>query len=66
LVTLAEPVEFGAGANDPVSVVLALAAQDKQQHVEALRLLGERLMVPEFVNSLLRLTDFEDFQRLLA
>jgi len=65
LVTLAEPVEFGSGANDPVSVVIGLAAQDKNQHVSALMMLGEKLLEPNIVNSLLRLACFEDFQKFL-
>ncbi|MEY4367225.1 MAG: hypothetical protein RLZ28_640 [Actinomycetota bacterium] len=65
LVTLAEPVEFGAGSNDPVSVVVGVAAQDKNQHVEALKLLGEKLLEPSFVNSLLTVADFTGFQKLL-
>ena len=60
LVTLAEPVEFGAGANDPVSVVVGLAAVDKDQHITALQLLGEKLAQPDFVNSLLKFSSFDD------
>lgn len=61
LVTLAEPVKFGAGANDPVSVVLGLAAVDKDQHISALSLLGEKLTdSPDLVNSLLKLGTFKD------
>jgi len=66
LVTLAEPVEFGAGANDPVSVVVGLAAVDKSQHVEALALLAEKLVLPEFVNSLLKLSNFEQVSEILG
>jgi len=65
LVTLAKPVEFGSEANDPVSVVVGLAAQDKNQHVTALKLLGEKLLEPDFVNSLLTVADFAGFQKLL-
>ena len=65
LVTLAEPVEFGSGANDPVSVVVGLAAVDKDQHIRALQLLGEKLIEPNFVNSLLTVADFTGFQKLL-
>ena len=61
LLTLAEPVHFGAGANDPVSVVVGLAAVDKDQHLEALALLGEKLTdSPDLVNSLLKLATFSD------
>ena len=66
LVTLAEPVEFGAGANDPVSVVVGLAAVDKTQHIEALALLAEKLMQPDFMNSLLKLSSFEQFLEIFS
>ena len=61
LVTLAEPVAFDAGANDPVSVVVGLGAVDKDQHIEALALLGEKLTdSPNLVNSLLKFSTFDD------
>ena len=66
LVTLVEPVEFGAGANDPVSVVLGLAAVDKNEHIEALQLLGQRLIEPDFVNSLLKFSNFDEFVAILS
>jgi ascorbate PTS system EIIA or EIIAB component len=67
LVTLAEPVHFGAGANDPVSAVAGLAAVDKDQHLEALALLGEKLTdSPDLVNSLLKLATFSDIIALLS
>lgn len=37
LITLADPVEFGNQANDPVDIVLAFGATDKHAHVQALR-----------------------------
>jgi PTS system ascorbate-specific IIA component len=66
LVTLAEPVQFGAGAHDPVSVVVGLAAVDKDQHIAALMALGEKLIDAEFVNSLLKVSRFDDLIALLS
>ncbi|WP_407319961.1 PTS sugar transporter subunit IIA [Isoptericola halotolerans] len=37
IITLAEPVEFGHTTNDPVDVVIAFAALDKQAHLQALQ-----------------------------
>ena len=37
LITLEHPVEFGNEANDPVDIVVAFAAVDKETHVQALR-----------------------------
>ncbi len=36
MITLAEPVEFGNKENDPVSLVIALAAIDNKQHIQGL------------------------------
>ena len=41
LITLKEPVEFGNPQNDPVKVVVALAAVDKEGHIEGLSELAE-------------------------
>lgn len=41
LITLKEPVEFGNPQNDPVKVVVALAAVDKERHIEGLSELAE-------------------------
>jgi PTS system ascorbate-specific IIA component len=43
LVTLARPVEFGHRQNDPVSLVVGLAAPDEEGHVQALSTLAEFL-----------------------
>lgn len=40
LVTLAEPVAFGHAHNDPVSVVIGLAATEADQHVAAVAALA--------------------------
>ncbi len=43
LVTLATPVEFGHRQNDPVTLVVGLAAPDEEGHVVALATLAEFL-----------------------
>lgn len=43
LLTLETPVEFGHPDNDPVRVLVALGATDKDQHVEALQQMAEIL-----------------------
>lgn len=43
VMTLSAPVPFGHSENDPVSLVLALGAVDKESHIEALRQLAELL-----------------------
>ena len=46
MVTLATPVPFGHPDNDPVDIVLAFGAGDKQTHVTALQQLAKLLMDP--------------------
>ncbi|MEV0602233.1 PTS sugar transporter subunit IIA [Streptomyces sp. NPDC050315] len=46
-VRLAEPVEFGHESNDPVSLVVALAARDSGAHTEAMAALARLLGDPE-------------------
>lgn len=47
LVRLANPVEFGAGDNDPVTIVMGMAAADSTQHQQALASLATVLGDPE-------------------
>ena len=46
MVTLATPIPFGHPDNDPVDIVLAFGAVDKQAHVTALQQLAKLLMDP--------------------
>lgn len=52
LVTLADPVVFGHGTNDPVTLVLGLAARDHDSHLEALQTLATVLADPDRVTAL--------------
>lgn len=47
LVTLMVPVPFGHSENDPVDLVFALGAVDKQAHISALQQLAEMLGDPD-------------------
>jgi PTS system ascorbate-specific IIA component len=53
LVTLSTPVVFGSTANDPVSLVVGLAAVDHDSHIELMAALSELLMSEDTVNFLL-------------
>lgn len=44
VVTLATPVEFGNPANDPVDLVIAFAAVDKDAHLESLQAITQLLL----------------------
>ncbi|MBM4467502.1 MAG: PTS sugar transporter subunit IIA [Chloroflexi bacterium] len=49
LVSLASPVEFGSEANDPVDLVFAFGAVDKNAHIEVLKDLATFLQHKEAV-----------------
>jgi PTS system ascorbate-specific IIA component len=52
LVTLATPIEFGSESNDPVSLVIGLAAIDHDSHIDLMAALSELLMNEEKVTLL--------------
>jgi PTS system ascorbate-specific IIA component len=52
LVTLSTPIEFGNQANDPVSLVIGLAAKDHDSHIDLMAALSELLMDEEKVTLL--------------
>ncbi len=66
LVTLAKPVEFGNKENDPVRLVIGLAAPDADGHVEALATLADFLADDDRRAALLAATDAATVRRLIA
>jgi len=52
LITLAEPINFGNPQNDPVKVVVALAATDNKSHIEGLSDLAEVMSEESIVDKL--------------
>ena len=50
--TLAEPINFGNPQNDPVKVVVALAATDNKSHIEGLSDLAEVMSEESIVDKL--------------
>lgn len=64
LLTLAEPIEFGNSANDPVRLLIGMSAIDHDSHLEMLKQLAEMLSSEETVNSLLNATDSEQIRSL--
>jgi PTS system ascorbate-specific IIA component len=66
LVTLAAPVPFGNPRNDPVTLVIGLAAPDEEGHVAALATLAEFLADAGRQAALLRSTSPGEALRLIA
>ncbi len=60
MITLAQPVEFGNAENDPVSLVIALAAVDNKQHVRGLAELAAVLGDEDAVGRLRASTSAEE------
>lgn len=54
LVTLSKPVVFGSANNDPVRLVIGLAAVDHDSHIDLMAALSELLMNETKVNILLQ------------
>ena len=65
LVTLATPVEFGSPANDPVSIVIGLAAVDHDSHIDLMAALSELLMSDDSVNFLASATNEDEVRSYL-
>ena len=66
LVTLSTPIEFGSQTNDPVSLVIGLAAKDHDGHIDLLSALSELLMNEEKVNLLLSATNEDAVRQALS
>mgnify|MGYP002141923509 FL=1 len=66
IVTLAWPVVFGNEANDPVRIVIGLAAFDHESHIEVMRELAEALSDEKFVNLMLNAVQPEDIREALS
>jgi PTS system ascorbate-specific IIA component len=66
LVTLSEPVHFGNTANDPVRLVIGLAATDHESHIDLMASLSELLMDVMKVNMLLQAENLEEVRRLVS
>jgi len=66
IVTLAWPVVFGNEANDPVRLVIGLAAFDHHSHLALMRELAEALSDQKFVNLMLNAVEPEDIRQALG
>jgi mannitol operon transcriptional antiterminator len=65
LLRLASPVEFGSEANDPVDLVFAFGAVDKNAHIEVLKDLATFLQHEEAVMALRRCKNASEVAQLI-
>lgn len=66
VVTLAEPVPFGHAYNDPVSVVVGLAATEADEHIATVASLANVFNDESLVPALAAATDRDEVRRLLG
>ena len=66
LVTLGNPIEFGHSSNDPVSLVIGLAAVDHDSHIDLMSALAELLMSEDTVTLLLNATNESEVRSYLS
>ncbi|MCL2594967.1 MAG: PTS sugar transporter subunit IIA [Promicromonosporaceae bacterium] len=65
-VSLAEPVEFGAGENDPVRLIVGLAATDHNGHLDIMSALSEVLMDDDLLAAALDANNPAEVRALLS
>lgn len=66
LVTLSTPIEFGSVTNDPVSLVIGLAATDHDSHIDLMAALSELLMSEDTVKSLINASNESEVRSYLS
>ena len=65
LATLLEPVDFGS-KNDPVRLIVGLAALDHDAHLEVMKALAKLLSTPGKIDQLCDAESVEEIQSILA
>lgn len=60
LMTLKDPIEFGNEMNDPVKLVITLAAIDSEGHMEIIKKLMQLLLNADDLNKLMNVEAVED------
>ena len=63
--TLKPPIEFGAGALDPVKIIITLAATDHDTHIDIMSELAEILMDGERVSAMAESKSSEELLKIL-
>jgi PTS system ascorbate-specific IIA component len=66
LLVIREPIVFGHELNDPVSLVVGLAAKDHDAHIDLMGELAEFLGDQSKVNSVLQVSDLSQLRDLLS
>ncbi|MFD3156209.1 BglG family transcription antiterminator [Haloimpatiens sp. FM7330] len=65
LITLKEPIEFGSSTNDPVKLVITLAAKDNESHLKALAQLMELFMNSDDLKKVMKASNKEELLKII-
>ena len=65
LITLKNPVNFGSDLNDPVKLIITLAAMDNKTHLKALAQLMELLMNSEDLKNVMKAEKAEEIIKII-
>ena len=65
IMTLKNPVEFGSELNDPVNLIITLAAKDNTGHMGVLAKLMELLMNTDDLNKVINATSIEEVENII-
>lgn len=66
IATLQNPVEFGSDENDPVDIIIGLAAVDKVKHIKALKLISSLLSTDHMIESIREAASREELFTLIT
>jgi len=65
ILTLEDPIEFGSELNDPVKLIITLAAKDNTSHLSALSKLMEILMNSDDLNSIINAKTVQEVVKII-
>lgn len=65
VVTLQDPVEFGNDENDPVDLLIGLAAVDKTKHIQALREISSLISNDHLIKSIRKATTSQELYSII-
>ena len=65
MITLETPIEFGSDLNDPVTLVVTLAASDNSSHMETLAKLMELFMNAEDMDKVFEAASEEELLQII-
>lgn len=65
IITIEKPIEFGSELNDPVKLIITLAAKDNVSHIHIIQSLMNLLMDSKDINNLINATTKEEILNII-